>query len=236
MTVASKIIVALDFSDLASSLIFVAKLDPLACRLKVGKELFTACGPEIIHELQGRGFEVFLDLKFHDIPSTVYKSIRAAATLGVWMVNVHVSGGREMLQQAQQAVADSAHQPWLIGVTLLTSLSAAAVAEIGYTRSLEEQVLHLAQLAYSCGLGGVVCAAAEANLIKQQTSPQFLTITPGIRLESTKTDDQTRIMTPTQAVASGADYLVIGRPITEAANPAAVIAAINHSVAMFTRH
>lgn len=226
----SKIIVALDFNDLEQVLHFVEQIQPSECRLKVGKELFTAYGPQIVRELHARGFEVFLDLKFHDIPNTVYKAIRVAADLGVWMVNVHASGGREMLVKARKAIQDSQHKPLLIAVTILTSLSDAEVAEIGYSRSLTEQTLYLAQLSYACGIDGVVCSAHESTAIKQNTNAKFLTVTPGIRLSADKTDDQTRIMTPVQAITSGADYLVIGRPITQALTPATTLRAINQSL------
>lgn len=226
----SKIIVALDFNDIAEVLQFVRQIKPSECRLKVGKELFTAYGPQIVRELQALGFEVFLDLKFHDIPNTVYKVIRVAADLGVWMVNVHASGGREMLTRARQAIVDSQHKPLLIAVTILTSLSEAAVTEIGYKHSLREQALHLACLSHECGLDGVVCSAHEAAAIKQATSVGFLTVTPGIRLSVDKVDDQTRIMTPSVAVASGADYLVIGRPITQSASPAETLRVINQDL------
>lgn len=225
----SKIIVALDFNDIAEVLQFVGQIKPSECRLKVGKELFTAYGPQIVRELQALGFEVFLDLKFHDIPNTVYKSIRVAADLGVWMVNVHASGGREMLTKARQAIVDSQHKPLLIAVTILTSLSEAAVTEIGYKHSLREQALHLASLSHECGLDGVVCSAHEAAAIKQVTT-EFLTVTPGIRLSVDKVDDQTRIMTPSVAVASGADYLVIGRPITQSTAPAETLRIINQTL------
>lgn len=215
----SKIIVALDFDGLDETLAFVAKVSPQLCRLKVGKELFTACGPMVIDKLHDLGFEVFLDLKFHDIPTTVYKAVRAAAKLGVWMLNVHASGGRAMLCAAKDAVDDSEHKPLLIAVTILTSLGVDEFNEVGYKLPLAEQVIHLAKLAYSCGLSGVVCSAHEARLIKQLTNAKFLTVTPGIRLTLDKTDDQTRIMTPQLALKSGADYLVIGRPITLASDP-----------------
>lgn len=226
----SKVIVALDFNDLNEVLQFVKQIKPNECRLKVGKELFTAYGPQIVRELQALGFEVFLDLKFHDIPNTVYKAIRVAADLGVWMVNVHASGGREMLTKARQAIVDSKHKPLLIAVTILTSLSESAVAEIGYKYSLREQALHLARLSYECDLDGVVCSAHEAAAIKQNTSAEFLTVTPGIRLNTNKVDDQTRIMTPSVAVASGADYLVIGRPITQSSVPAETLRIINQDL------
>lgn len=226
----SKIIVALDFNDLSEVMQFVGQINPNECRLKVGKELFTAYGPQIVRELQALGFEIFLDLKFHDIPNTVYKAIRVSADLGVWMVNVHASGGREMLTKARQAIMDSQYKPLLIAVTILTSLSESAVAEIGYQHSLRDQVLHLARLSYECGLDGVVCSAHEAAAIKQVTSSEFLTVTPGIRLSTDKVDDQTRIMTPSIAVASGADYLVIGRPITQSIAPAETLRTINQDL------
>lgn len=226
----SKVIVALDFNNLTEVMEFVQQIKPSECRLKVGKELFTAYGPQIIRELQALGFEIFLDLKFHDIPNTVYKAIRVAADLGVWMVNVHASGGREMLTKARQAIEDSQHKPLLIAVTILTSLSESAVAEIGYQHSLVEQTLHLARLSYECGLDGVVCSAHEAAAIKLATSAEFLTVTPGIRLNTDKVDDQTRIMTPSIAVASGADYLVIGRPITQSILPIETLQGINQSL------
>lgn len=224
--VSHKLIIALDFTDLAAALKLVAGLTPASCRVKVGKELFTAHGPSAIRQLQQLGFEVFLDLKFHDIPHTVYQAIRIAADLGVWMVNVHVSGGREMLHQARLAINDSQHKPLLIGVTILTSLNQVQLTEIGYTRSLTAQACSLAELAYACGLDGVVCSAHEANLIKQATHAKFLTIVPGIRLLNNAADDQTRIMTPAAALANGADYLVVGRPITQATDPAAAVAEI----------
>ncbi len=226
----SKVIVALDFNNLTEVMEFVRQIKPSECRLKVGKELFTAYGPQIIRELQALGFEIFLDLKFHDIPNTVYKAIRVAADLGVWMVNVHASGGREMLTKARQAIEDSQHKPLLIAVTILTSLSESAVAEIGYQHNLVEQTLHLARLSYECGLDGVVCSAHEAAAIKLATSAEFLTVTPGIRLNTDKVDDQTRIMTPSIAVASGADYLVIGRPITQSVLPIETLQVINQSL------
>lgn len=225
-----KIIVALDFNKIEEVLGFVTTISPNECRLKVGKELFTAYGPQIITELHNKGFEVFLDLKFHDIPNTVYKAIKVAANLGVWMVNVHASGGREMMQKAKQAIEESTNKPLLIAVTILTSLSNEAVAEIGYSHKASEQALHLAKLSYECGLDGVVCSAHEASLIKSHTSDKFLTVTPGIRLSDSKTDDQTRIMTPENAIENGADYLVIGRPITLAEYPANVLAKINKSI------
>ena len=230
MSVTSKVIIALDFNSLSEVLNFVKQISSTECRLKVGKELFTAYGPQIIQELHARGFEVFLDLKFHDIPNTVYKAIKVAANLGVWMVNVHASGGKEMLVAAKKAIEESTHKPLLIAVTLLTSLSPEAVHEIGYQRPLVEQVLYLAKLSADCGLDGVVCSAYEAKQIKEATNPDFLTVTPGIRLATNKTDDQTRIMTPLNAIQNGADYLVIGRPITQAEEPKQVLATITQQL------
>ncbi len=227
----SKVIIALDFNSFEDVMNFVAKLNPVDCRLKIGKELFTAYGPEMVRVLQKLGFEIFLDLKFHDIPNTVYKAVKVAAELGVWMVNVHASGGREMLVQARRAIEESTHKPLLIAVTILTSLSSADVKEIGYSLPLERQVQHLAKLAYETGLDGVVCSAHEASIIKEITSRNFLAVTPGIRLTASTNDDQTRIMTPESAIENGADYLVIGRPITQTANPVQVLDRINTSLA-----
>lgn len=223
----SKIIVALDFNDINEIRKFISRISPDECRLKIGKELFTSYGPEVVQEVQRAGFEVFLDLKFHDIPNTVYKAVKAAAGLGIWMVNVHASGGREMLLAARKAVDESRHKPLLIAVTILTSLSNEAVKEIGYAQNSVMQALHLAELSYECGVDGVVCSAQEASLIKQKTDTKFLTVTPGIRLSVDKTDDQTRIMTPDTAIQNGADYLVIGRPITQAQDPLQALHEIN---------
>lgn len=222
----SKIIVGLDFSHIDEVLHFVKNLDPKECRVKVGKELFTAYGPQIINQLHQLGFEIFLDLKFHDIPNTVYKAIRIAANMGVWMVNVHTSGGREMLQKARAAVDESKHKPLLIAVTILTSISQDGIEEIGFRLPIEEQVTHMAKLAYECGLDGVVCSAWESLSIKKATSQNFLTVTPGIRLDNKKNDDQTRTMTPEEAYNNGVDYLVIGRPITSSENPKEIIQAL----------
>lgn len=226
----SKIIVALDFSSRAEVMSLVRQLEPKCCRLKVGKELFTACGTAIIHELQELGFEIFLDLKFYDIPNTVYKAIRAAADLRVWMVNVHASGGREMLLKANAAINDSQHKPLLIAVTILTSMGQNDFVEIGYKLPLKKHVIHLAKLSCECGLDGVVCSAHEALAIKKATNDSFLTITPGIRLKDSELDDQTRIMTPDNAIRNSVDYLVIGRPITAATSPLDVLNKINNEI------
>jgi orotidine-5'-phosphate decarboxylase len=215
----SPIIVGLDFDNEKKVMELVSKLDPSLCKLKVGKELFTNCGPKLIEKLAVSGYDVFLDLKFHDIPNTVYKACMAAANLGVWMVNVHASGGGNMLQMARQAIDESSHKPLLIAVTVLTSMSEADLAQIGINNDINTQVLRLAKLSYECGLDGVVASAHEAKIIKNVTSSQFLTITPGIRLASDKSHDQVRIMTPVTALNNLADYLVIGRSITTAIDP-----------------
>lgn len=225
------IIIALDFDNQDEVFSFLKNIPANECYIKVGKELFVAEGPALVRELVKMGYKVFLDLKFHDIPNTVYKAVKAAANLGVWMVNVHASGGSEMMRAAKKAINESAHKPLLIAVTILTSLSEQAVMEIGYAKTLNEQALHLAKLSFECGLDGVVCSAFEARAIKQNTSLAFLTITPGIRLVDDKLDDQTRIMTPRKALENSADYLVIGRPITKSINPLQVLKEIEQSIA-----
>ncbi|WOJ98462.1 orotidine-5'-phosphate decarboxylase [Congregibacter brevis] len=227
---ASPVIVALDYAEMAPALELASALDPSACRLKVGKELFTAAGPLLIERLQGLGFEVFLDLKFHDIPNTVAGALRSAAAMGVWMVNVHVSGGRRMLEASVEAFANVATPPMLIGVTVLTSMDAQDFAELAYKGSLGDQVLRLANLAKDCGLQGVVCSAKEATVLRQELGSTFALVTPGIRPAGAKADDQRRILTPAEAMEAGASYLVVGRPITRAADPAAALEAINSSL------
>lgn len=214
-----KIIVALDYPDAASALALVARLDPALCRLKVGKELFTVAGPQLVEQLQQRGFEVFLDLKFHDIPNTTAQACKAAASLGVWMVNVHASGGRRMMEAAREGLANFAKRPKLIAVTVLTSMAQADLAELGITVSPAEQVLRLAALTQASGLDGVVCSAQEAALLRKQAGAGFCLVTPGIRPADAAADDQSRIMTPRAALENGSSYLVIGRPITKAADP-----------------
>ncbi|EAQ96795.1 orotidine-5'-phosphate decarboxylase [Congregibacter litoralis] len=228
--VESPVIVALDYPEMAPALELASALDPTACRLKVGKELFTAEGPGLVERLQSMGFEVFLDLKFHDIPNTVAGALRSAADLGVWMVNVHVSGGRRMLEASVEAIAGGAKPPLLIGVTVLTSMDAGDFDELGYGNSLEEQVLRLATLAKDCGLQGVVCSAREAAALRARLGTSFALVTPGIRPAGAVADDQRRILTPAQAIAAGASYLVVGRPITQADDPAAALGAINASL------
>lgn len=228
----AKVVVALDFDNQADALAFVDKINPTDCRLKVGKEMFTYFGPEFVRELVNRGFDVFLDLKFHDIPNTVAKAVTAAAELGVWMVNVHASGGFKMMAKAKEALSvygDKA--PLLIAVTVLTSMEQDDLDGLGINKTPAEQVKHLAALTKQAGLDGVVCSAQEAEMLKQQLGSDFKLVTPGIRPAGANVDDQKRIMTPEQAVEVGVDYLVIGRPITKAQDPHQVLQQINASLA-----
>lgn len=215
----SKVIVALDYADAASTLNLVNQLDPTLCKLKVGKELFTTAGPQLVEKLIAKNFQVFLDLKFHDIPNTVKNACEAASNLGVWMLNVHASGGSAMMQAALEGVNKSKHQPYLIAVTVLTSMNQASLNEIGIETSVENHVLKLAKLTANAGLHGVVCSALEAQLLKKHVKNDFLLVTPGIRPASASLGDQSRVLTPRQALQMGASYLVIGRPITQASNP-----------------
>jgi orotidine-5'-phosphate decarboxylase len=217
------VVVALDYASPEPALELVAGLTPDLCRLKVGKELFTRGGPALVETLQQKGFEVFLDLKFHDIPNTVAAAVRAAAELGVWMVNVHASGGRRMMEASCEALQGLAHKPLLIAVTVLTSMSDADLAELGYSESAAERVQRLAALAADCGLDGVVCSALEAPELRRSRGEGFCLVTPGIRLAGDAAGDQRRVVTPADAVANGADYLVIGRSITAAADPLAAL-------------
>jgi len=225
-----RIVVALDYATAEPALALAQRLDPTQCRLKVGKELFTTAGPDLVRQLVGMGFGVFLDLKYHDIPNTVASACRAAAGLGVWMVNVHASGGETMLRAAREAIdaATAAGQPrpLLIAVTVLTSMTREDLSGIGLDVEPRAQALRLARLAATCGLDGVVCSALEATEIKVACGADFRCVTPGIRPSGSDADDQKRIMTPAQAIANGADDLVIGRPITAAEDPAAALAAI----------
>ncbi|MGL5430718.1 MAG: orotidine-5'-phosphate decarboxylase [Vibrio sp.] len=226
-----KVIVALDYDNLADALAFVDKIDPNTCRLKVGKEMFTLFGPDFVRELHKRGFSVFLDLKFHDIPNTCSKAVKAAAELGVWMVNVHASGGERMMVAARKILEPYGKQrPLLIGVTVLTSMEATDLQGIGIECAPQDHVLRLATLTKNAGLDGVVCSAQEASLLKQHLGAEFKLITPGIRPEGAEQGDQRRIMTPAQALISGSDYLVIGRPITQAQQPDLVLQVINRSL------
>jgi len=230
----SKIIVALDFPGRDEALTLVRRLDPTHCRVKVGKELFTSGGPGLVETLVGLGFDVFLDMKFHDIPNTVAGACRAAAKLGVWMMNIHASGGRRMLEAAREAVDNSGHQPLLIGVTVLTSLTSDDLSELGISENAADHVLRLARLTRSSGLDGVVCSSTEVALLRQNLGERFTLVTPGIRPAGTADDDQRRIMTPAQAIQAGSDYLVIGRPITQAADPMLALMAIEEEVRSVT--
>lgn len=213
------VIIALDFPDADTALAFVGRLEPGSCRLKVGLELYTRAGADLVRRIQDRGFEVFLDLKFHDIPNTVAAACRQAARLGVWMINVHALGGRRMLQSAREAVDQSTHRPRLIAVTVLTSHDDRELQEIGIPSGAAGQVARLAALTADCGLDGVVCSAREASALRLAHGDNFLLVTPGIRLAGDAAGDQSRIMTPADALSAGSDYLVIGRSITAAADP-----------------
>jgi orotidine-5'-phosphate decarboxylase len=225
-----RIIVALDYPDADSALMLAGQLDPAHCRVKVGKELFTAAGPGLVAALVERGFGVFLDLKFHDIPATVAGACRAAAQLGVWMLNVHAGGGRSMLLAAVDALAGLPQRPLLTGVTVLTSLTGEEYAEIGFRDPLADRVQALAGLCRDCGLDGVVCSAREAVSLRREMGPAFKLVTPGIRPAGSAVDDQARVVTPAQALQNGADYLVIGRPVTRAPDPQAALAAIEAEI------
>ncbi len=214
-----RIIVALDYPDAASALQLVKLLDPTLCRLKVGKELFTAAGPDLVKALVDQGFGVFLDLKFHDIPNTVAKACEAASKLGVWMLNVHASGGAPMMMAAREAVQKTAHPPLLIAVTVLTSMNQAVWDEIGFNEDIQASVLRFAKLAQSSGLDGVVCSAQEAPLLRASLGTSFSLVTPGIRPAEASLDDQSRVQTPAAAIRNGSSYLVIGRPITQSSDP-----------------
>lgn len=214
-----RLIVAMDYDNAEDCLTIAHQLSPQDCRLKVGKELFTTSGPQLVEQLMTLGFDVFLDLKFHDIPNTTAKAVAAAANLGVWMVNVHASGGRRMMEAARDALEPFSNKPLLIGVTVLTSMESQDLADIGIESEPEAQVLKLASLAKSSGLDGVVCSALEARALKQECGEGFSLVTPGIRPASALKDDQRRIMTPAEALAAGSDYLVVGRPVTQAQDP-----------------
>lgn len=229
--VTSPVLVALDFDDIHRATALVDQIDPQSCRLKVGKEMFTRFGPEWVKTLQSRGFDVFLDLKFHDIPNTVAHAVAAAADLGVWMVNVHASGGARMMNAAREALEPFGKQaPLLIAVTVLTSMEASDLKDIGIDRTPAEHALHLAKLTQNCGLDGVVCSAHEAVSFKQALGNEFALVTPGIRPVGSAAQDQRRIMTPPQALHAGVDYMVIGRPVTQAADPALALQDILRSL------
>lgn len=225
-----RILVALDYNNEPDTMALVNRLDPTLCRLKVGKELFTSCGPAIVEKMISKGFDVFLDLKFHDIPNTCAKAIKAAADLGVWMVNVHASGGRRMMEAARDIIEPYAQKPLLIGVTVLTSMEQSDLQEIGLDINPQEQVVRLAKLTQSAGLDGVVCSAQEASLLRKELGADFDLVTPGIRPANSAADDQRRIVTPADAIAQGSTYLVIGRPITQSPDPIATLIEINAQI------
>lgn len=228
----SKLIVALDYENKDEALDLIDQLDPNSCAVKIGNEMFTLWGPVFVTQVINRGFKVFLDLKFHDIPNTVARACKAAAELGVWMLNVHASGGLEMMQAAVNALEPyKKDRPILIAVTVLTSFSESDLNNIGVDKPIVSQVGNLAQLANTAGLDGVVCSAHEVKKIKELCGEQFLTVTPGIRLPGNAADDQSRIMTPRQAIEEGSDYLVIGRPITRAAYPSNTVREILFDIA-----
>ena len=225
-----RVIVALDYDNAGDALAFADAVHPSDCRLKVGLELFTLAGPSLVEKLTSRGFDVFLDLKFHDIPNTVAQACRAAAQLGVWMLNVHTLGGPRMLAAAREAIDGCPDKPLLIGVTILTSHSAEELLQIGLTKSPSEMVVNLASMAQQAGLDGVVCSPHEAASLKQTQGDAFVLVTPGVRPAGSDNNDQARIMTPAEAISQGSDYLVIGRPITRAPDPAAALAEIIASI------
>lgn len=224
------VVVALDFDNEDAVYALTNRLSPELCRLKVGKELFTRTGPALVERLQRQGFEIFLDLKFHDIPTTVAKAVSAAADLGVWMVNVHASGGARMMNAAAEALDGRSHKPLLIAVTVLTSMNEQDLVALGHSESPAQRAKQLALMARDCGLDGVVCSAAEATELRQATDQGFALVTPGIRLAGDSADDQRRVMTPKDAVRAGADYLVIGRSITGASDPMAALARVEQDL------
>jgi len=226
----AKIIVALDYPQAAPALELVQRLEPSLCRLKVGKELFTSAGPQFVEQLQKRGFDVFLDLKFHDIPNTTAQACKAAASLGVWMVNVHALGGRRMMETAREALENVANRPKLIAVTVLTSMAQEDLQGIGINAAPAEMVSRLAGLAKDSGLDGVVCSAQEASALRQQCGKDFCLVTPGIRPANVAANDQSRIMTPRAALEAGSSYLVIGRPITQATDPLMALKEISQDI------
>lgn len=226
----SKIIVALDYADAKSALALVNQLDPSLCKLKIGKELFTATGPQLVETIVNQGFKLFLDLKFHDIPNTVAKACTAASNLGVWMLNVHASGGLPMMQAAREGIDKSHHNPYLIAVTVLTSMNQEVFNQLSIHKTIAEQVLDLAKLTKKAGLNGVVCSAMEAQTLRQNLGADFCLVTPGIRPSDSNQDDQSRVVTPQDAINSGASYLVIGRPITKAQNPLKALENIVQSI------
>lgn len=225
-----RIVIALDFASAEEARALLKLLSPSLCRVKIGKELFTSAGPAFVQEVIAMGFDVFLDLKFHDIPNTVAKAVAAAAALGVWMVNVHASGGSEMMSAARAAIENSSSKPLLIAVTVLTSLSQTDLLELGIAITPAQQVLRLATLAQQSGMDGVVCSAAVTAMLRAHLGDAFCLVTPGIRTESDDANDQKRVVTPVDAILAGSHYLVIGRPITKAADPGGKLAMISEQL------
>ena len=231
MPISSPVVVALDYPDQAQALAMADQLDPAKVRVKVGKEIFTRSGPAVVEALHGKGFEVFLDLKFHDIPNTVAGAVAAAADMGVWMVNVHAGGGQRMMEAAANAIANHLTRPLLIAVTVLTSMDRTDLSQIGIVDEPQVQVRRLAELSKASGMDGVVCSAQEASLLKQACGQNFALVTPGIRPAGSDAGDQRRVLTPVQARDAGVDYMVIGRPITQSAEPTLVVDEILQSLA-----
>ena len=227
-----KIVIALDYAQPQEAINFITQLDPSLCRLKVGKELFTAGGPQLVEALIKQGFDVFLDLKFHDIPTTVSKACEAASRLGVWMLNVHASGGQAMMEAAREGVSRSGQNPILIAVTVLTSMNQTTLNELGVAGTVEDHVLRLAKLTKASGLDGVVCSAQEAKLLRDNFGQEFCLVTPGIRPADASLDDQSRVVTPRQALELGSSYLVIGRPITQSQSPLATLQKIHQEISL----
>lgn len=234
MSADPRVLVALDYPDVKPARELVARLDPSLCRLKIGKELFVRAGPGLVREFANGGYDIFLDLKFHDIPNTTAAACAAAADLGVWMVNVHAGGGRKMMEAARETIDKSGADTLLIGVTILTSLGEGDLAEIGFSGNPEANVRRLATLARDSGLDGVVCSAREASMLKEALGRDFRLVTPGIRPAGAAVGDQQRIMTPADAMRAGADYLVIGRPITQADDPVGVLRTIESEISQLT--
>ena len=225
----SKVIVALDFSSLDETELFLKKIKGQNCRVKVGKELFTNEGPNIVKLIQQYGFEIFLDLKFHDIPNTVSSAIKASCNIGVWMVNVHASGGKQMMLAAREAVDSSSHKPLLIAVTILTSFDNSSYQELGFKNDLQDQIAYLATMSEKSGMDGIVCSANDVPSIKPLVNEKFQFITPGIRVKNSN-DDQKRVTTPENAISNGSNFIVIGRPVTLSDDPATMIEKINQRI------
>ena len=227
-----RVIVAMDLPDADRAMALVERLSPALCRLKVGKELFTGAGPGLVRRMVDAGFDVFLDLKYHDIPNTVAAACRQASDLGVWMINVHASGGRRMMEAAREAVGTGEDRPYLVGVTVLTSMNEEDLAAVGVARDPRQQVLRLAALSRDSGLDGVVCSAQEVTDLRAALGDGFLLVTPGIRPSGSARDDQRRVMTPREAIEAGSDYLVVGRPVVQAQDPVGVLEDINRDLSI----